>query len=94
MKRKFAVAFVICSVMLLPVFAHDLFLKLDSFFVKVNDKVAIKILNGSFQNSEGAVNFARLKDVSVVTPTGTRTNPKEGDFTKDATTSFLNLWPT
>ena len=94
MKRKFTIGIILCSVMLLPVFAHDLFLKLDSFFVKVNDKVAIKILNGSFQNSEGAVDFARLKDVSVVSPTGTRTNPKEVDFTRVATTSFLNLQPT
>ena len=94
MKRKFVIGSLVCSVMLLPVFAHDLFLKLDSFFVKVNDKVAIKILNGSFQNSEGAVNFTRLKDVSVVSPSGKRTNPKEIDFTKDATTSFLNLQPT
>ena len=94
MKRKFTIGIILCSVMLLPVFAHDLFLKLDSFFVKVNDKVTIKILNGSFQNSEGAVDFARLKDVSVVSPTGTRTNPKEVDFTRVATTSFLNLQPT
>ena len=94
MKRKFAIGFVISSVMLLPVFAHDLFLKLDRFFVAPNENVSIRILNGSFQSSEGPVDFARLKDVSVVSPTGTRTNPKEGDFTMDATTSLLNLQPT
>ena len=94
MKRKFAIGIVICSIMLLPVFGHDLFLKLDSYFVGVNEKISLKILNGSFQASEGAVNFARLKDVSVVSPSGTRTNPKEADFTKDETTAFLNLEPT
>lgn len=94
MKRKFAIAVIVCSVLLMPVFGHDLFLKLDSFFVKVNDKVAIKILNGSFQSSEGAVNFARLQDVSVVSPSGTRTNPKEADITRAETTAFLNLQPT
>lgn len=93
MKRKFAIGIVICSIMLLPVFGHDLFLKLDSFFVRVNQKISIRILNGTFQSSEGAVSFARLTDVSVVAPSGSRTNPKEADFTKHATSSSLNLQP-
>lgn len=92
MKKKFA-AFLLLSGALLtiPVFAHDLFLKLDNFFVAENSKVSISILNGSFLTSEGAVNFARLKDVSVVSPSGIRANPKETDFTKNETTSYLNL---
>ena len=94
MKRNVLMGFLLCSALILPVFAHDLYLKLDSFFVAVNDKVSIKILNGSFQDSEGAVNFARLQDVSVVSPSGTRTNPKETDFTKNDKTSLLNLQPT
>jgi uncharacterized GH25 family protein len=91
MKRNFWLGFALVLALMLPVFGHDLFLKLDNFFVNVNDKISIKILNGSFQESEGAVNFARLKDVSVVSPKGARTNPKEADFTKDDKTSFLNL---
>lgn len=91
-KRLFAFGMV-CLLITVPTFAHDLFLKLDNFFVAVNDKISIRILNGSFQASEGAVNFARLKDVSVVSPAGTRSNPKESDFTKDDKTSFLNLQP-
>lgn len=94
MKRRFLIGLLLSLVLILPVFAHDLFLKLDSFFVAVNDKVSIKILNGSFQGSEGAVNFARLQDVSVVSPKGERTNPKETDFTKDDKTALLNLQPT
>ena len=91
MKRTFVIGIVVCSIMLLPVFAHDLFLKPTSFFVKVNEKVAISVMNGTFQTSEGAVSFARLTDVSVVAPSGTRTNPKEADFTKNETTAFMNL---
>lgn len=94
MKKKVLVGLLLSLVLLLPVLAHDLFLKLDSYFVAVNDKISIKILNGSFQTSEGAVSFARLKETSVVSPAGTRTNPKETDFTKDDKTSFLNLQPT
>ena len=94
MKRKFLIGLLLSLVLLLPALAHDLFLKLDSFFVAVNEKISIKILNGSFEASEGAVNFARLQDVSVISPKGTRTNPKEADFTKDDKTAFLNLQPT
>lgn len=95
MKKKIFGLLLLCALLaVVPAFAHDLFLKLDSFFVAVNDKVSVKILNGSFQTSEGAVNFARLKDLSVVSPSGARTNPKETDFTKEETTSYLNLQPT
>ena len=93
MKKRFFAFLMMCALVAVPALAHDLFLKLDSFFVAVNDKVSVKILNGSFQGSEGAVSFARLKDVSVISPTGVRSNPKETDFTKDDKTAFLNLQP-
>jgi hypothetical protein len=76
MKRKTILAFLLCELLALPAFAHDLFLKPDSFFAKVNQKISISVMNGTFQKSEGAVSFARLTDVSVVAPSGARTNPK------------------
>ncbi len=92
-KRKFALGFGLGLALMLPVFAHDLYLKMDGFFVGVNEKISVKILNGSFMDSEGAVTFARLQDVSVVSPSGTRTNPKEADFIKEDKTSLLNMKP-
>lgn len=94
MKKQFAALGLLSALFALPVFAHDLFLKLDAYFVKVNEKVSISILNGTFQKSEGAVSFARLTDLSVVSPSGARTHPVEADLTKDETTAFLNLTPT
>lgn len=85
-----------CSLGLLffaSVFPHDLFLRLDSYFVGVNEKISIRILNGSFQASEGAVSFSRLKDLSVVSPKGTRSHPQEADITKEETTSLLHIRP-
>ena len=93
MKKKTISFLLLCALLAVPALAHDLFLKLDNFFVAVNEKVTISILNGSFQASEGAVTFQRLQDVSVVSPSGTRTNPVEADFTKNETTSFLNFEP-
>src|SRR6266511_5621002 len=40
--------------------AHDLFLKLDSYFVPPNTLVRVAVLNGSFSSSEGAVAPDRL----------------------------------
>lgn len=91
MKRKIIVSLILGAALSLPTFAHDLFLKLDSFFVAVNSKVTINILNGTFMASEGAVNYARLRDVSIFAPDGGRTKPVEANFTKNETTSFLNL---
>jgi len=92
-KRNAVLLFLVTALSILPAFAHDLFLKPDSFFARVNSKISISILNGSFMASEAAVNFARLKDVSFVGPSRVRTNLKETDYTKNETTGFLNIEP-
>ncbi len=94
MKKKIISLLLLGLLSALPAFAHDLFLKPDRFFAKVNQKISISVMNGTFQTSKGAVSFARLTDVSVVAPSGNRTNQKETDFTKNSTTAFLNLMPT
>ena len=93
MKTKAAVVLLLLLALLLPAFGHDLFLKLDNYFIKAGDKISIKILNGSFQESEGALRFERLQDASIIEPTGTRIKAKVTDFTQDAKTSYLNLQP-
>jgi hypothetical protein len=45
--------------------AHDLFLKLETYFVPPRTAVRIAVLNGSFTTSEGAVTPDRLRDLSV-----------------------------
>ncbi len=92
--RRTLTALLLFALLAIPVLAHDLFLKLDSYFVKVNQKVSISVLNGTFQESEGAVAFARLTDMSVVSPSGTVSHPLEKDLTKNETTAFLNVTPT
>ena len=50
--------------------AHDLFLRLDSFFVRPASAVQIRVLNGTFSKSENAITRDRLSDISVVGPSG------------------------
>ncbi len=91
MKLKIVSFLLIAILVVLPVFGHDLFLKPESFFTKPGESVRLSVMNGTFLTSEGAVAYARLTDVSVVSPGGKRSNPKEADFTKDETTAFLSV---
>jgi hypothetical protein len=50
--------------------AHDLFLRLDSFFVRPDSTVQIRVLNGTFSKSENAVTRDRVGDISVAGPGG------------------------
>lgn len=90
MRRKTILTFVLSLSLAAAVFAHDLFLKTDSFFLEPNSKFKVSVMNGTFLESEGAVSFARLNDVSVVAG-GKTTHPQEADFTKDETTAYMNL---
>jgi uncharacterized GH25 family protein len=93
MKNKIFVGGLLMMLLMFPVLAHDLFLKPDRFFAKVNENILISVMNGTFQKSEAAVALARLTDVSVISPLSIRTNPKEAEFTKNETTAFLNFKP-
>lgn len=50
--------------------AHDLFLKLDAYFVSPGTTLLVRVLNGSFSKSEAAVAKDRVRDITVVTPAG------------------------
>lgn len=90
MKKLPILSLTVSVLLAASIFGHDLFLKTDSFFLKPNSKFTVKVMNGTFMASEGAVSFARLNDVSVVSD-GKRTHPVEADFTKDESTAFMNL---
>jgi len=50
--------------------AHDLFLKLNSYWVAPNTVVRVPLLNGTFRRSENSVTRDRVRDVSIVTNSG------------------------
>jgi uncharacterized protein DUF4198 len=66
-------AMILASTLLLIaslVWAHDLFLKLDTYFLEPHARVRIKVLNGTFAKSEGFVAPERIADISAVSPAG------------------------
>lgn len=52
--------------------AHDLFLKLSTYFLPPNTPVQALLLNGTFTRSENAVARTRIADFSLVGPSGKR----------------------
>ncbi|MFW6192739.1 MAG: DUF4198 domain-containing protein [Gemmatimonadota bacterium] len=48
--------------------AHDMFLKLESYFLPSDATVSVQLLNGTFEQSENAIARDRMTDVSVVGP--------------------------
>jgi hypothetical protein len=65
MPRKLLIVTLTMVMATMSVGAHDLFLKLDSYFLSPNSKAIVRVLNGTFQKSEGAVARERLADLSV-----------------------------
>ncbi len=53
-----------------PLFAHDMFLRLEQFFVAPNTTVNVRLFNGTFILSENSITPDRLADVAVVSPAG------------------------
>jgi uncharacterized GH25 family protein len=50
--------------------AHDMFLKPAFFFAEPGTDVLVRVLNGTFSQSENSIARPRVSDVSVVSPAG------------------------
>lgn len=70
--------------------AHDLFLRLDSFFVSPGASARIRVLNGTFSKSENSVTRVRLSDLSIVGPAG-RTRPDTTLWSAKGDTSIFTV---
>lgn len=70
--------------------AHDLFLKLDSYFLEPHTAVRISVLNGTFAQSESPVDPNRLADISLASPAG-RARLTPAAWSTDSTRSWLAI---
>ncbi len=74
-------------------YGHDLFIKLDSYFVEPNSTVTIPVITGVFDLSNNAIMADRLQDISVVSPSG-RTHIDTVQWAGDTTladTTYLTI---
>jgi hypothetical protein len=69
--------------------AHDLFLKPFSFFVTPGAEARVRVLNGTFTKSENSVARNRLRDLSVVSPSGGRQRQDTTSWSDSGDTSVF-----
>lgn len=73
-------------------YAHDLFIKLDTYFLQPNTAVTVKVLNGTFAKSENWITRDRVADISVVSPAGrTHVDTSHWSPSADSLTSLLAI---
>ncbi|MGD2121049.1 MAG: DUF4198 domain-containing protein [Gemmatimonadota bacterium] len=70
--------------------AHDLFIKLDSYFVPPGTAIRVPIINGTFELSENSITADRVTDVSIFNEGGLR-GIRQEDWDADGDTTFLAL---
>lgn len=71
--------------------AHDLFLRAENYFVPPNGTVRLHVLNGTFSKSENAVTKDRLRDLSIVNPSGTTTPLAIAGWAETGDTSIVTV---
>ena len=70
--------------------AHDLFFRMNNFYVPPNASVLVRALNGTFSSSENSVARDRLLDLSVVSGSG-RARLDTGQWSAAGDTSVLRV---
>lgn len=68
MIRKAIIAALAIVIIAVAVHAHDLFLKLDSYFLTPDSKATVSVMNGTFQESDAAVARDRIVNLSLLGP--------------------------
>jgi uncharacterized GH25 family protein len=70
--------------------AHDLFLKFNSYYLAPNQSVEVRLLNGEFHHSANSVERDRMRDVSVIAPSGV-THPPLDNWRNAGTETMLRF---
>lgn len=65
MKKK-SLYILVALLIAVPADAHDLFMKLDSYFVPAHERIRIALINGTFDNSEASVVRTRARRIDFV----------------------------
>lgn len=71
--------------------AHDLFLKLDSYFLKPDSMAVVRLLNGTFTRSDGAVARDRFRDVSLFSNGSRKSGVEIFTWRDEAKTTLMEI---
>lgn len=70
--------------------SHDMYLKLDSYFLEPNTRAAIQLFNGTFEKSENIITRDRMLDVSLV-GNGERMAVDDSQWSEKDSITILNF---
>ena len=70
--------------------SHDMFLKLDAYYLQPNSKAVLQLFNGTFEKSDNVIDRNRMEDVSLV-GNGNRTAVDSSDWYEKNDITFLNF---
>jgi uncharacterized GH25 family protein len=86
--RRFLLALALVAAFATTLLAHDMFLKLESYFLEPDAAVTVPLLNGTFSKSENAIARRRIADIAVLGPAGRVTFDTTVVSARDSTTFF------
>lgn len=73
-------------------YAHDMFIRLDSYFLAPNSSVVVRVINGTFFKSENWITRDRVTDISMVSATGrARIDTTQWSASRDSLTTLLSV---
>lgn len=78
----------ICCVLIFC--SHDMYLKLDTYFLQPNKQTQIQLFNGTFDKSENVIDRDRMQDASLL-GNGTKVKIKDHQWTEKDSITFLNF---
>jgi len=78
------------AIMVILFSSHDMYLKLDTFFLQPNTAANIQLFNGTFDESENSIARNRMIDVSLV-GNGTRTKVDTTQWTDQDNATVLSF---
>ncbi len=70
--------------------SHDMYLKLDTYFLQPNTTASIQLFNGTFENSDNTIARNRMLDVSLV-GNGNRSSVDTAQWSEVDNTTILNF---
>ena len=89
MHRRVAALPILLAISATSLFAHDMFWRLTSYYVAPNSSIRMPVLNGTFSKSENSIEWARVAELSVITPSG-RTQIDSAAWDSRGDTTWLN----
>ncbi|MGB6151823.1 MAG: DUF4198 domain-containing protein [Pricia sp.] len=79
------------ALMIFMVFSsHDMYLKMDTYFLRPNTSATIQLFNGTFEKSENVIDRDRMIDVSLV-GNGNRSRIEDSQWSEKDSITVLNF---